>query len=149
KGFTAAMARALEGERVFAQSTYRLMRESNEETAGVFFGLEEYMSPKERAPWEQALSDLPGGEAAADFLKKQVYCRLWRFAWLDQDQLRYLQCLERLIALSREASQEKSLQKLEPVADELVLKFQNRGFYNRLSYPSVMSVDSLYRVLTN
>jgi len=72
---------------------------------------------------------------------------LWRFAWLDQDQLRYLRYLEQLIGLSRDAVRQKSLQKVQPLVDDLVSRFQNRGLYNRLRYPSVMSVDSLARVL--
>jgi len=91
---------------------------------------------------------LAGGGAAADFLKKQVYCRMWRFAWLDQDEMRYLRHLERLIALGRDGARERSLQKLQPFVDDLVLKAQNRGLYNRLRYPSVMSVNSLSRVFT-
>jgi hypothetical protein len=146
--FASAMARALEGERVFAESTYQLMRKSNEETAAILFWMEDYMPGEERPAWEQRLRDLPGGETAADCLKKQVYCRWWRFAWLDQDQLHYLKYLERLIALGREAVREKSFKKAGSAADELVLKFQNRGIYNRLRYRSEMSVASLSRVLT-
>jgi hypothetical protein len=144
--FAVPMVRALEGERIFAQSSYLLMRKSNQETVGVLYGWEEFM-PEERTGWEKTLSDVPGGQAVADFLKKEVYCRLWRFTWLDQDQLRYLRYLEKLIALSRDAAREKSLQKIQPLADELALKFQNPGLYNHLRYPSVMSVNTLSRVL--
>jgi len=145
--FAANMARALEGERVFAQSSYALMRNSNEETAAIFYTIQDYL-PEERPRWERVLSDLQGGQSVADFLKQGVYCRVWRFAWLEQDELRYLKYLQGLIGLARHASKEKSLQKLEPLADELALKFHNRGLYDRLRYPSQMSVDSLSRVLT-
>jgi hypothetical protein len=144
--FAVPMIRALEGERIFAQSSYLLMRKSNQETVGALYGLEEFML-EERSGWEKTLSDVPGGEAVANFLKKEVYCRLWRFTWLDQDQLRYLRYLEKLIALSRDAVREKSLQKIQPLVDGLALKFQNHGLYNHLRYPSVMSVNTLSRVL--
>jgi hypothetical protein len=144
--FAQPMVRALEGERVFAQSSYLLMRKSNSETVGVLYGLEEYMTD-ERPGWEQTLRNVAGGQAVADFLKKQVYCRLWRFAWLDQDEVRYLRHLEQLIRLTRDAVREKSLHKIQPLVDDLVSRSQNRGLYNRLRYPSVMSVNSLSRVL--
>ena len=144
--FAGPMVRALEGERIFAQSSYRLMRRSNRETVGMFYAMEDFL-PSERPKWVQVLSDLPGGQAAMDFLRKGFYCRVWRFAWLDQDQLRYLRFLEELIALGRDAAREKSLQKLEPLVDALVLRSQVHGIYDHLRYPSVMSVNSLSRVL--
>jgi hypothetical protein len=101
-----------------------------------------------RPGWEQSLRQVTGGQAVADFLKKEIYCRLWRFAWLDQDHLHYLRILEQLISLSRDASREKSLQKLQPLVDDLISKSRNRGFYSRLRYPSVMSIDSLSRVMS-
>jgi uncharacterized protein YerC len=146
--FLSAMERALEGERVFASSTYRLMRQSNQETASILFGLDEFAPPEDRAWWERTADALPGGGVAADFLKKQVYCRLWRFTWLDQDELHYLKFLQHLIAFSRDCCREKSFQALEPRLEALCLKSQNHGYYDRLRYPSVMSVNSLSRVLS-
>ncbi|HEY5912617.1 MAG TPA: hypothetical protein VJA21_18605 [Verrucomicrobiae bacterium] len=146
QGFLTNIVRALEGERVFAQCSYDLMRKSNEETEGVLYGMEAFLGAEDRPSWERWLRDLPGGEATADFLKKKVYCPLWRLAWLDQDQLRYLQYLEQLIALGRQAGREQSLRKLAPAVDDLILKFESRGSYDRLRYPSVMSVATLSRV---
>ena len=102
---------------------------------------------EERPQWEQTLRNFPGGSIAIDFLRKQVYCRLWRFAWLDQDELHYLRYLEQFIALSREASRDKSLRKIDPLVDELGLNFQNRGIYDGLRYYSAMSFGALSRVL--
>lgn len=146
--FAKGMARALEGERIFGRSSYDLMRASNQETAAMFYAMEAFVELAERPSWERKLRDLPGGEELADFLKKQLYCRVWRFAWLDQDELHYLQCLQGMVELSREASREKSLQKLEPKVNDLLLKFQNQGLYNRLRYRSEMFVSSLSRILT-
>jgi hypothetical protein len=146
--FATPMVRALEGERVFAQSSYQLMRQSNDETAAVLYGMEEFFSEDERPYWEVVLKELPGGEALVDFLKKQVYCRLWRFAWMDQDHLHYLRYLQQLIALSRKAARDKSLQKIEPLVGDLALKFQNQWIYDRIRFFSVISVNSLSRTLT-
>src|SRR5262249_2576297 len=63
--FARPMTRALEGERIFAQSTYDIMRKSNEEAVGIIFGLEEF-STEEPAWWQATLQKLPGGAAMAD-----------------------------------------------------------------------------------
>jgi hypothetical protein len=144
--FAAPMTRALEGERIFAQSTYDLMRKSNEETVGIIFGLEEF-SPEEPTWWHATLQTLPGGAAIADFVKKQVYCRIWRFAWLHQEHLHYLRYLERMIDLSREAAREKSVQNVELGLATLVLENQNHGIYDRLRYPSANEAGTLSRAL--
>jgi hypothetical protein len=145
--FANAMLRALEGERVFVQITYLRMRKSNQETAAIFFAMQQYIPfLEERPKWEQWLHGWPGGDAVGEFLKKQVYCRVWRFAWLDQDELHYLQYLEQLICLARDGPRQKSLQKLQPAADDLVLKFRNRGFYDRVRYGSEMFISSFSRI---
>lgn len=144
--FLNAMVRALEGERVFAQSTYEMMRKSNQQTADVLFGLQ-LIGMEDTPKWEQKLNDLPGGDTVTRFLRNEVYSPLWRFAWLDQDLAHYLKYLQEMINLGREASQEKSLKAMEPRMDELMLRFQNRGFYDKLRFPSEMSVSSLSRVL--
>jgi hypothetical protein len=145
--FVEPMVRAFEGERVFAQSSYNLMRHSNQQTAALLFWTSENLPEEEKGSWEGVLRELPGGNATVDFLKKELFCRVWRFAWLDQDQLHYLRYLQGLMALGRDASQQKSLQKLQPLEDELVLRFQNHGAYDRLRYFSEMSVASLCRAL--
>jgi len=144
--FLDAMVRALEGERVFAQSTYELMRKSNQQTADVLFGLQ-LVGFEDMPKWEQKLNDLPGGDSVTRFLRNEVYSPLWRFAWLDQDHAHYLKYLQEMINLGREASREKSLKVMEPRMDELVLRFQNRRFYDKLRFPSEMSVSALSRVL--
>ncbi|HLH56997.1 MAG TPA: hypothetical protein VKY92_25680 [Verrucomicrobiae bacterium] len=145
--FAEPMVRALEGERVFAQSSYDLMRHSNQQTASLLFWTSENLPDEEKASWERVVRELPGGNAMVDFFKKELFCRVWRFAWLDQDQLHYLHYLEGLIALGRDASRQKSFQKLQPLEDRLVVRFQNHGVYDRLRYFSEMSVGSLSRAL--
>ena len=145
--FAAPMVRAFEGERIFAQSSYQLMRDSNQQAAAILFWTSDNLPEDERASWQRVIRELPGGAATVDFLKKELFCRLWRFAWIDQDQLHYLRYLQGLAALGREASRQKSLQKLQPLEDDLVLKFQNHGLYDRLRYFSEMSVGALSRSL--
>jgi hypothetical protein len=109
--FIAGMTRSLEGELIFAAQTFDSCRQSNEETIKLIYGLEEFLSPVglDRPYWEQTLRELPGGKETVDFLKKQVYCRVWRFTWLDQAERRYLASVEQLLAFSRAASTNHSL----------------------------------------
>lgn len=143
--FLTAMVRALEGERVFAQSSYEMMRKSNQQTADVLFGLQ-VVGFEDMPKWEQKLNDVPGGDTVTRFLRNEVYSRLWRFAWLDQDDSHYLKYLQEMLNLGRMASLEKSMKALEPRLNDLVVRFQNRGFYDKLRFPSEMSVGSLSRV---
>jgi hypothetical protein len=144
--FLSDMVRAVEGERIFAQITYDQMQDSNEETVNVLFGMEDFLETDQRPKWETWMSNVPGGERFAVFLKKQIYARIWRFAWLKQDELRYLSYAQQLRDLGRAALQHKSLKKLKPALDNLVAQYQIRGFYNRLRYRSEMSIGSLSRV---
>ncbi len=145
--FAEAMVRALEGERIFAWSTYERMRQSNKETYKLLSWTSEFLSQDATSWWERTLREMPAGDATADFLKEQVFCRLWRFAWLDQDHLHYLRFLQGLIALGRDATRHKSLQTLQPLNENLVLEFSNKGVYDRARYHSEVSVSSLSRIL--
>jgi len=82
------MTRALEGEIVFAETTFVIMRKSNDETASFMFGLEEFFGKdeSEQTAWKKIVAAIPGGDEVIRFLKHQVYTRIWRFAWLDQDE---------------------------------------------------------------
>ncbi len=84
--FADAMVHALAGEIVFAEACYESMRQSNAEAAAVLFGMEDYLPAEAAGRWEGFLRKLPAGDALAGICKKQIYCRVWRFAWLDQDE---------------------------------------------------------------
>lgn len=79
----------------------------------------------------------------ADFLKRQVYCRMWRFAWLDQDERRSLVFMERLLAISRAATTNKSFVALEPAIKGLHEYPESMSFYDRLRYPRPFALFSL------
>src|SRR6266404_1905539 len=72
--FATAMTRALEGEIVFAETSFVLMRKSNEETASILFGPEEYLGTDEDEPplWERVVKAMPYGDEIAKFFKHQV-----------------------------------------------------------------------------
>ena len=54
----------------------------------VMFGLEEFLGKdeSEQVAWKKIVASIPGGDEVIKFLKHQVYTRIWRFAWLDQDE---------------------------------------------------------------
>jgi hypothetical protein len=83
-----AMARALEGEMVFQSVTFDSLRKSNTQAAQLLFGIQDILGNDDPTlqAWERWLRDVPGGGAILDFVNKEMYCRLWRFAWLDQAQ---------------------------------------------------------------
>lgn len=144
--FAEAMVRALEGERVFARSTYERMRRSNKEAYKLLSWTTGFLSQDGTSWWERTLRDMPAGDATADFLKEQLFCRLWRFAWLDQDQLHNLRFQQALIPLGRDAIRHKSLQTLRPLTEKLVLDFSNNGVYDEMRYYSELSFSLLSRI---
>jgi hypothetical protein len=142
------VVRALEGELVFGEVSTKSAMDSNEAAYQMIFGLGEYLdSESERPAWERLASSLPGGDLLVKFCKREVYCRLWRFAWADQAEQRYLTGAMRLIEISRQAAREKSFAGVEPALDKLVADSQPKGIYNRLRFPGPDSISSLSRVV--
>ncbi|HWH70925.1 MAG TPA: hypothetical protein VNT26_16165, partial [Candidatus Sulfotelmatobacter sp.] len=145
--FAEAMARSLEGERLFSLISYDLLRKSNADTFDMIYGLQQVFPPddSERPWWERHLRLLPGGDTVADFLKKQVYCRLWRFAWLDQDERHYLESMQQLLKIVRRAAAEKSLADIRPALTQFEQDSARRTGYDRLRYPDANSPLTLTR----
>jgi hypothetical protein len=142
--FVDSMERSLQGERVFGLATYTLMRKSNEETYAVLLGMSEFLD----APDESAIGRLVqamGAENFAKFVKKEIYCRVWRFAWLAQCERRSLAQGEELIQITRAAAQNKSLGQTAPDLDRLAERCKNNGFYDELRFPGPSSALILSR----
>lgn len=127
--FASAMARSLEGERVFDDVSFDLLRKSNDDTFHLFnfYWVDVFSGDEgaERSFWQRTL----------DFLKKQVYCRIWRFAWLDQDQHRNLKQQQHLIEIARRAVSEKSFAAIQPAIAALDAESANKSWYDKLRYP--------------
>ena len=149
--FATAMTRALEGEIVFAETCFVLMRKSNEETVSILFGPEEYFGrdedEDERPLWARVVKAMPYGDEIAKFLKHQVYSRVWRFAWLDQDERYYLQFLEELLNSGRRAAKSKSMAEVDRDTSNLAQQLSKRNAYDRLRFPSADSAGALIRVM--
>lgn len=139
--FIRGMARSLEGERIYMAAAHETMRQSNDEAVGIWFGWEQFLQPEDssRPAWERVARHLPLGEEIADFLKKQVYCRVWRFAWSYQAELRNLQETQRLLELSRQAAAKASFASVRDAFAQLERASTNRSVYDRLCFPEPLA----------
>lgn len=133
--FLQAMMHALEGERIFADTGYDLFRKSNDETSKAL-------------EWEFTFAgeeDRRGG--MSKFLEKQIYCRIWRFAWSYQDQQQNLEHLQRLVEAARKAGKEKCYVGVLPDIEKSMLEIEKRNWYDRLRFGLSHSGVSLSRTI--
>jgi len=143
--FATGMIDGFRGELVFSEVSYRQCRESNYWAFQMLFGLEAYGEESARPFWERTLRLLPKGDTIADFAKEQVYCRIWRFAWLDQNEKRYLGQVEELLAIMRTAEAEKSMARARTALARLEDQSSRRNLYDRLRHPLTDVAFSLTR----
>lgn len=146
--FATAMARSLEGERIFDDVSQAMIRESNQDAASAFFGLAKFMGEDwtDRPRWERTLRALPAGDQMTDFLQEQIYCRIWRFAWSHQDQHRGLEQMQRLIEIARAAAKDRSALPARDGVEELIFQTADPNIYDRLRFPNI-AVISLSRMV--
>jgi len=135
--FLEAMARAMEGERVYVDETYKIMRKSNEETVTVLYWMEESgfnlgLGDEKETPWWNRLGPVA---PVFRFLRNEVYCRVWRFAWLDQNECRYMKQIQKIIELLRDAARHKSMEKLAPQITAAYEESLPHNFYDKLRMP--------------
>jgi hypothetical protein len=147
--FAQGMAVSLEGERVFCSQTARQLRESNDEAYELIFSDMARLAAGiagdqfEELPRDGGFESLPYGRELLEFGRKQIYCRLWRFSWAHQAELRELKQLQRLIELARRGAQNKSYQSIEGQLGELFAEAEKKSFYDRLRYPGSGTINAL------
>jgi hypothetical protein len=129
--FIDSMERSLQGERVFGLATYTLMQKSNEETYAVLFGMSDFLDTPDESGIGQLLRGV-GDQRFAKWVKKGIYCRVWRFAGLAQCERRSLAQGEELIRISRAAAKHQSMAQTGPDLDRLAERCINDGFYDEL-----------------
>jgi hypothetical protein len=143
--FINAMVRGLEGERAFGETAYEQLRYSNEDAFNMLYW-REFLgwsddSEDDKCWWKT----IPYRDEVARFFKKQVYCRVWRFAWLHQDERHYLEGMQQLIEMARAAKTQQGFAKFENAATEFDARFYARGFYDRWRYANSSQLANLSR----
>jgi hypothetical protein len=140
--FAASLARNLNGERAFGITATEQMIASNEETyqmifdefaslAAAFAGSDGGPEAVDRVPWDNFSS----GEAMQEFTRKQIYCRVWRFAWAHQAQVRDMKTMQSLIDLARRLGNEHSYCTVSNSIASLKNQYSRMGIYDRLRFP--------------
>ena len=150
QSFATNMALGLEGDRIYSDASYDLVRGSNEGAVIMLYGLEEWLPVEDddRPWWERSVRALPHGEAIAKFIKEQIYCRIWRFAWSHQAQCRGMRTFQRLAELTRLGSANQSLADLRIGIESVEAESLGENFYERLRFPSgnwVFTISSSVR----
>jgi hypothetical protein len=131
--FMTAMASGLEGERAFGETCYEQAKRSNEDAVKLFFWEEEFLFPDDgshRSWW-------------CEMLRRNVYCRIWRFAWLRQYEWRYLKYTQHLIEIARTAAKEKSYGGILSSLEGLEKESLNISFYDKLRFPMASQLPAL------
>jgi len=136
--FAASMARSLEGERLYGDIEFEMMRASNEDTIACLSWVEGFsklaqplgVGAEEQTVWDQVTG----------FLKKQVYFRVWRLAWSHQDQRRSLETMQRLITASRAVTTNKSAGVLKGLIAQIDSEVSGRNYYDHLRFPNAESL---------
>lgn len=146
--FIGSAAAGFEGELVYEDASYQLMRKSNDETFKVFFEWPTFLSDELEPPvWEKMVSNLPGGDELVEFLQRQIFCRVWRFTWSHQHQLRSAKQIHRLLEITRDLAEQKSYAGVSAAIDQLVAESEQKGFLDSLRFPEASSYLSLAKVI--
>ncbi|HAM71696.1 MAG TPA: hypothetical protein DCM86_08650 [Verrucomicrobiales bacterium] len=146
--FALPMARALEGEILYADSTYVQVGASHAEAVRLLQGMRLFASTEEAPVWEGWLEPFPYGKEMADWITNEGFCRLWRFAWIDQDHSRRLRQTSRLMEAARVAAAGMSFARVREGIDALEKQDSIRSTYDRWRYPfAAQSPFSLFGVV--
>jgi len=138
--FLSNLARTFQGEAVFGMSAFDQMRQSNSDAVSAFFGLPGSIGGPSRSKVEKAIRDLPAGDQIADFVNEQIYCRVWRFAWIDQNERKYLNGMQHLLTITRSAVTNKSFAFAKNRISDVTEQAVNKGLYDNLRFPDLENV---------
>ncbi len=130
---------ALERQLLSQVHHHQLLRSSNDEayqlleTLDLFGNIFESILNQDEAHdgngfWER----LPYSSEISEFFNKQVYCRIWRFAWSHQAELKDLKLVYAALELSRRICDTANFSEIKAEMNEW-LKAENRpGIYDRI-----------------
>ncbi len=129
--FATAMVHGLEGEKFFCTVVAEQMRASNDDAFQMIYRQQ-----------SEALRDGFG-----DFVVKQIYCRVWRFAWSHQAQLREQKELQWLNGVMSTGAKAKCYSDIQAALTQSAEDIGKKRFYDVLRYPGLNSVYASQAVL--
>ncbi|MEP6663618.1 MAG: hypothetical protein ABJC04_08130 [Verrucomicrobiota bacterium] len=147
--FISSAIAGLQGDFIYEDVTYDLMRNSNDQTFQILFqwrnifGLDD-----EPNAWEKFLESLPYSDEIVEFQQKQIFCPLWRFTWSHQDQLRSARHIHDLLETIRALKKTQSLAAVRARLEEVKAARAEKNFYDRIRYPWPKMPFSLSQVVT-
>jgi hypothetical protein len=139
QSFIPQMINSMERELINMILTFETYRASNKETyqtlalvAQVQTAFQDFGGPEE-AGGSSFLEDLPLWESLRGFWQRQIYCRVWRFAWSHQAERRALGDVYTALELMR---RQEAAQSWRLVVDEFEVLEQDKkyGHYDRLRF---------------
>jgi hypothetical protein len=136
--FASSMTRGLEGERILIDTSFGLLRKSNEDTVNAFYW-----------PDSGDFDDSPTfANTLRDVWKKQIYCRIWRFAWSHQDERRYLETVQSLLETTRSKANERSYTGMLAGLERIHAEISNHNFYDEWRFnASSLTAGALSRAI--
>ncbi len=141
--FANAMSRSLERELMSLHITHEQLRASNEETYQLFEAFAKFASffdsmldgdeseeAGEGGIWER----IPFHEDLTEFWRRQIYCRVWRFAWSHQAELHDLKIVHQALGMMREAAAAESCGSIKDKLEAFDDAAHYRNLYNRVRF---------------
>lgn len=142
--FVGAMTRVLEGERAFGIASLDELRRSYKATLDL-------LSWQDLTPFFSGTDTVPRRRWWRGKLLRPVYCWVWRFAWLDQNELRYLQQMQQLLEATRTAQVEKTPTAIRTAVAQAQDQLRKKSFMDQVRYadpePVATITIALERVL--
>lgn len=136
--FVGGMTAALECELMAMTIAYQQLRNSNQETYApleaigslgtIFSSLANIDDPD--AVWDR----IPFHEKLMESWQRQIYCRIWWFAWSHQAEYKALTEVYSALELMREDDSKKSYTHIRPKFEAIEAAGEKMGFYDRARF---------------
>jgi hypothetical protein len=144
QNYATRMVSALEWELASMTIHHHLLRESNEETYQVFVMLDlvelllepilKALKSDEGDDDEDSVGELTWLNKLSEIFRRQVYCRVWRFSWSHQAELKDLKTAYAALEFARRADASANHGSFKSELAIWSKEFKKPGFYDRLRY---------------
>ncbi len=138
-----------QGELVYEGASYKLLRNSNDDAFKVLFTWRNIFGDDSWEPpeWERQMSNLPFGNDIVKFLQKQIFCRVWRFAWSHQHELRSARQIYELLEITRSLAKTHSFISLNAALEQFTKEAERRTVYDAWRFPDTPSYLVLAKLI--